>query len=177
MVTNAQVTLEEGVILNYQDTSRGVISIDSGSLHLGKFVNIKANLSIRFSGRVKIGTYTGIGPRSEIVCDEAITIGNFGLISSDVDIYDTNSHSTFADKRRERIRIGYPVGCSETEKPSTTPIIIGDDVWIGKGSQILKGSQIGSRSIVGLGTKVTPGAYPEDSLIVNEKAKTLTLKK
>jgi acetyltransferase-like isoleucine patch superfamily enzyme len=175
---NSTAHFEEGTILNFEGLSTGDINIQSGSIHFGKFVNIKASsISIRFNAALKIGTYSGIGPRSEIVCDEAVTIGQYCLISSNVDIYDTNSHATHEAKRRERIEAGYPVGCSEVEKPDTAPVNISDDVWIGKNSQVLKGCTIGARSIIGLGTKVTPGVYPEDSLIVNEKSKTISLKK
>ncbi len=168
---NSRIELGEGAVIRYDVDHPGTILIDNGRLKIDHHANLACSISMRFSSTLAIGAYTGIGSRSEITCDRQITIGEFCLISTDVDIYDTNSHSTDPLKRRGRIKAGYPTGCSEIETPETAPISIGDDVWIGKNSIVLKGTSIGSRSIVGMGTTVTAGAYTEDSIIVSEKAK------
>lgn len=173
---NSTVILEDGVILTFSKEKRGSVDVNSGHLHIDRFANLACNVSMRFNARLTIGMYTGIGYNSEIVCDQDIEIGKYGLISSDVDIYDTNSHSVNFEKRRQRIEAGYPTGCSEIERPDTAPVKIGDDVWIGKKSVVLKGSTIGNRSIVGMGSKVTAGIYPDESIIVNEKSRVLQLK-
>ena len=48
-------------------------------------------------------------------------------------------------------------------------ICIGDDVWIGKYSAILKGVSIGSRSIIGTRSVVTKSC-PEDSMVFGNPA-------
>ncbi len=175
IVAEAQsdIRLHDGVVMRHSRQSRGSVHVESGTMHIQHHANLASSIHLRFNSRLEIGEYTSMGPNGEIVCDERIHIGDYCLISSEVDIYDTNSHSVDHSKRRERIRAGYPVGCSEVEKPDTQPISIGDDVWIGKGSAILKGAAVGDRCIVGMATKVTSGEYPPDSVIVSDKAKAI----
>lgn len=171
---DSAIELRQSAVIRYDVDHPGTILLEHGSLQIDHHANIACSISQRFNSKLKIGAYTGLGSGTEIVCDRQIGIGEYCLISTDVDIYDTNSHSTDHHKRRDRIAIGYPTGCSEIEPPDTAAITIGDDVWIGKRSIILKGSSIGSRSIVGMGTKVSAGTYAEDSIIISDKAKALS---
>ncbi|MFI5148638.1 MAG: acyltransferase [Bacteroidia bacterium] len=134
-------------------------------LTLSEHVRIQAEIVIRFGGFVSIGTWSSINYLSEIRCDERVQIGSFCLISYEVCIYDTNTHSTGWKERRERI----PLGASEKNKPATSPVNIGDDVWIGKGATILKGVTIGNKSIVGIRTVIGSGNFPDESRIVSPK--------
>ena len=52
----------------------------------------------------------------------------------------------------------------------TNPIVIGNDVWLGAGVTILKGSNIGDGCIVAAGAVVLRGHYPERSLIAGNPA-------
>ena len=61
-------------------------------------------------------------------------------------IYDTDFHSVQRVPRGE-VRSG--------------PITLGDDVWIGARTAILRGVTIGSRSVIGLGTVVTRDVDPD----------------
>lgn len=47
-------------------------------------------------------------------------------------------------------------------------VIIGDNVWIGANTVILRGTTIGANSVVGAGC-VLKGTYPSDSLIIQKK--------
>lgn len=145
------------------------ITINNGTFLAEGYNRIACTIAVEFGATLKMGSYTRIGNNSEIVCDESITIGSYGLFSYDVCIYDTDSHSIDWQKRRERIKMGHPTGTSEVEKPNTKPIIIGDDVWLGKGTTITKGTTIGNRCIVGIRTVVGGGNYPDDSSIVSNK--------
>lgn len=167
------VEMQPGAVLNYSHLPRGVISISQGQLSVGEKANLKADITVRFGGSVSLGLRTGIGYGSEIVCDERVHLGDYCLVSNYVSIYDTNSHSVHFQERRERIEVGYPDGCSEVEKPGTAPILIGNDVWIGKNATILKGVTIGDRCIVGMATTVTKGTYPDGSNIVSDKPRVI----
>ena len=150
------------------------IFISNGTVRLEGANRIACNIGVRFGGTLKMGSYTRIGNNSEIFCDESITIGAYGLFSYDVCIYDSDSHSTNWEKRRERIIAGHRIGTFEIKKPNTKPVIIGDDVWLGKGVTITKGTNIGNRCIVGIRTVVGGGAYPDDSSIVSNKPRVIT---
>ena len=88
------------------------------------------------------------------------------MISYDVAIFDTNTHSTDWRERREIAERSFPIGAPETKRPDTSPITIGDDVWIGMGASVLKGANLGDRCIVGLRAMVTRGDYAAGSAIV-----------
>jgi acetyltransferase-like isoleucine patch superfamily enzyme len=150
------------------------INIIEGAFSLKGFNKIMSEILVKFGGKLIIDRFTGIGYNSEIRCEESITIGSYGLFSYDVNIYDSDTHSTDWKKRRERIEAGYPVGASEVEKPKTKPVIIGDDVWIGKGATITKGTQIGNRCMIGIRTVVGGGHYPDDTTIVSDKPRIIT---
>jgi maltose O-acetyltransferase len=78
-----------------------------------------------------------------------VTIGNHVLIGPAVQIY-TATHPVDAIARRAGLEGG-------------SPIVIGDDVWIGGGTIICPGVTIGARSIIGAGSVVTRDV-PEDVL-------------
>lgn len=143
------------------------VDLDQGTLVLGERSLLLGQVLVRFGGRLSIGRWTATNHGTEIRCEDEITIGDYGLISYDVCIYDTNTHSTDWNERRERIEQGYPDGAGEVRKPRTKPIRIGDDVWIGKGATLTKGTRIGNRCTVGIRTSVGGGVYDDDCLLVS----------
>ena len=97
------------------------------------------------SGRIEIGDYTGasavvISSRSEV------KIGKHCAIGGNVRIFDHDFHSLDAGVRR---------GLRPGIEPVSKPVQIGNDVFIGAQSTILKGVTIGDRAVIGLGSIVT----------------------
>jgi acetyltransferase-like isoleucine patch superfamily enzyme len=164
----SRVTLGAGVIFDSPPRWPNQVAVDGGTLLLEEKAHIQADLLVRFGGRLSIGRHTGIGHGSEIRCEEEITIGHHGLFSYEVCIYDTNTHSTDWRERRERIEAGYPHGTGEIRRPKTSPVRIGDDVWIGKGATITKGAVIGHRCIIGIRTVVGALTVPDDNVVVSD---------
>lgn len=117
-------------------------------------------------GRIKIGDYCYIGHRSEIWSMSSVSIGNRVLISHNVNIIDSTSHSLDYIQRHEHylniIERGHPSNWLELPGVKTDPIIIEDDVWISFGVIILRGVHIGARSVIAAGSIVTKDV-PEDS--------------
>lgn len=58
-------------------------------------------------------------------------------------------------------------------KYKTTPIVIGNNVWIGANSIILRGTSIGNNCVVGAGC-VLKGEYPDNSIIVQKRNTEIT---
>lgn len=134
------------------------IRIDSGGLLLiGKNFSCNSGpaycvnsseyskIIVKSHGILTIGDNAGISA-TVISCSDKITLGNGVNIGSGSIIMDSNFHSTNPKLRGER-----------KEKMSdikTAPIVIGDNVFIGAHSIILKGVSIGENSIIAAGSVV-----------------------
>lgn len=108
-------------------------------------------------GRVVIGERCFVGANSRLWSAASITVGNYVLISHDVNIHDNASHSQSWEERRVEVDAVLP-----HMRPSdhhfnlrARPIVIEDDVWVGFGSTILAGVKVGRGAIIGAGTMVT----------------------
>ena len=106
-----------------------------------------------------IGDHVGISG-STICATKSVTIGDHTMIGSGCLITDTDSHSLDYMERRNGAE---PVSC---------PITIGNDVFIGARSIILKGVTIGDRAIVGAGSVVTHDV-PADCTVAGNPARVL----
>jgi acetyltransferase-like isoleucine patch superfamily enzyme len=102
---------------------------------------------------IVIGDRTYINRRTEIMSKRSVTIGTGCAISWDVVISDTDYHEI--------------AGTS-----STKPIVIGDEVWIGCKSTILKGVTIGNGAVVAAGSVVTKDVDPH-TLVAGIPAKAI----
>ncbi|MBC7981251.1 MAG: acyltransferase, partial [Armatimonadetes bacterium] len=89
-----------------------------------------------------------------------INIGRHCNLGGNVRIFDHDFHALDADVRRG------PRGCDDC---ATKPISIGDDVFIGAESIILKGVTIGHRAVIGAGSVVTRD-IPDDSVAAGNPA-------
>jgi len=105
--------------------------------------------------RVRIGAFTMIN-NAQIICDESILIGDYGLISWNVVLMDNYRVPCSIDKRRAYIRAILQNSPRAMDlRTRAKPIVIGDNVWIGHDSVVLPGVEIGNGSIVGARSVVT----------------------
>ena len=91
-----------------------------------------------------IGNYSGFSGVS-IFCSKSISIGDYVNCGGNVSIWDTDFHPMDYKLRR----------LNKMESIESKPISIGNDVFIGANSIILKGVTIGDKSIIGAGSIVT----------------------
>ncbi|MBN9079802.1 MAG: acyltransferase [Rhizobiales bacterium] len=102
------------------------------------------------AGRIRIGDLVFVGCGSHIWSSADLVIGDRVLISHYVEIHDTESHPLASEARAEQtraiIRSGHP---SQIEGVRASPVVIGNDVWIGFGATIRRGVTIGDRAIIG----------------------------
>jgi len=175
IVNGSRVNIGEGAIINSPISPRSSVFVDNGILHLGQRAHVMSTaLLVRFGGSLSIGRYTGIAYGSEIRCEQQVEIGSYGMISYRVCIYDTNTHSTDWRERRKRIEHCYPEGVYEVARPATSPVVIGDDVWIGQEVTITKGVRIGNRCIIGIRTTLGSGVIDDDSVVVAAKPRVIS---
>lgn len=144
--------------------------IENSNVNIGEHTLIKVwRVWCRFGGELKIGNYTNINFGSEIRCDKIIHVGDFCQISYNVKIWDTNTHSILPfEERRNRTINDFPSFGREFSTPTTAPVTIGDDCWIGESASILKGTVIGNRTIIGYHTLVSNVTIPSDSRVVSQ---------
>ncbi len=106
-------------------------------------------------GTVKIGKWVNIGFRTKIDCVNRIEIGDNTTISYDVTIIDNNSHPI---NPADREFMSYTKHGSLERQPMfsiSSPIIIGNNCWIGTQVRIQKGVTIGDNSIIAANSVVT----------------------
>ena len=111
-------------------------------------------------GRVHIGRYALIHG-AWIICDAAVEIGDYALISWNVVLMDTyRAASEPAARRRELKRMSAsPRRRLEAAAPAR-PIRIGRNVWIGFDCCVLPGVKIGEGSVVGARSVVVEDVPP-----------------
>jgi acetyltransferase-like isoleucine patch superfamily enzyme len=105
-------------------------------------LNKPCTIQVEEGASLYIGDYSGFSGVS-IYCREKITIGRYLFCGGNVSIWDSDFHPLNYEKRRDGILGTF-----------NAPIIIGDDVFIGANSIILKGVNIGDRAIIGAGSVV-----------------------
>lgn len=124
---------------------------------------VNGNVVIDSSARVEIfenaklcagSIYIQRGAR--IHCAENITIGDNVFISSNCYITDTDDYQII-DKKDKHLN-------------PNTPVVIGNNVWIGYGTIILKGITIGDGAIIAPGSVVTKNVPPK-ALVQGNPAK------
>ena len=120
-----------------------------GSLKFGIWVNKNACLTIKDNVGISNAT---------ISCFDSIEIGNNCFIGGGVCIYDTDFHAVSVNAR------------NSNEKPVTKPVVIGDNVFIGAHSIILKGVIIGEGAVIGAGSVVTK-PVPENEIWAGNPAR------
>lgn len=131
------------------------IVFDSGVKTSNVPLVMRCKLVCGTTGVFEIGDNTilnGVG----MTAYKKIKIGKNCLISSGTFISDTDFHPIDPESR-QKVSMGYPTDFSEVKKAE---VIIGDNVWVGWGSIILKGVTIGDNSIVASGSVVTSNIPP-----------------
>jgi|ERR1700733_13398104 len=168
------------LVLRHRKVSYGSFPIIKGRIQLqgeGHFIfgkGLKFNCSSRsnFVGLYKtctiavlkdaaleIGDNSGFSGIS-IYCSKNIRIGKYVNCGGNVSIWDTDFHPLDFTERR----------IHNVNKIGSSPITIGDDVFIGANSIILKGVLVGDRAVIGAGSVVTK-SIPSDEIWAGNPAK------
>lgn len=129
--------------------NRVVFSSDNNANPINKSDFLKLAL-LSSEATISIGDDSGVSS-CVIAAKNSVTIGCRVLIGAGVKIMDTDFHLIEPyDRRYNRQRKEIP----------TSPVTIGDDVWLGAGAMILKGVTIGNGSIIAAGAIVTSDIPP-----------------
>jgi len=140
-----------------------------GRIVLGSGVRLSGKPSIAFSRTVRadpefhVGDNTFIGHMCAFNIAHSVRIGRDCLLAAGVTIFDMDGHPLDAAERRA----GRP-----TPAEQVSPVVIGNDVWIGGGAVVLKGVTIGDRAIVAARAVVTKDV-PADVIVAGNPARTV----
>lgn len=113
-------------------------------------------------GQIDIGDFSG-GSAVVLSSRSGITVGKHVNLGGNVRIYDHDFHALDHEKRRLAMS-------EQAAYIRSSPIEIGDDVFVGANAMILKGVKIGARTIVAAGAVVFKGEYPSDCILAGNPA-------
>lgn len=128
-----------------------------GRLKLGNHVNLSGRSCFYFpavegeSPCIELGDDTFIGNGCTLSAARHIKIGSKTLISAMVRIHDNDGHPLDPEKRLNNAKMTLA---------DISAVTIGDNVWIGAESLILKGVVIGDGAVVGSRSVVTHDVLP-----------------
>ena len=132
------------------------------NITLKKNVIVKSGAQIcacNKSAKIDIGENTTIGFYTFIYSSDKIKIGNDCMVAPFVYLVDSDHQKKINQKINSQLN-------------KTSPIIIGNDVWVGSHVVILPGVKIGNGAIIAAGSVVTKDV-PENSLYGGVPAKFL----
>jgi acetyltransferase-like isoleucine patch superfamily enzyme len=135
---NSKILADKGSIIRVADHV---------SFHCVAYVSEYAKLTIGENSTIRFNT--------EINVAESVIIGRNVIISNSVIIADNDSHPTSVDLRRAMCSADHDGELWSNKYASNAPVVIGDDVWIGRRAMILKGVNVGQGSIIAAGAVVT----------------------
>lgn len=148
---------------NTKFTKTGICVNRSGNrekILIGDDSLVMGNMYVTPNGSIETGDHFYLGQNSMIGSETSIKIGRCVIISNDVRIYDNNNHPT-SPKARENMSLnGFSNDNWSWHHAASAPVVIGDNVWIGQYSTILKGVTIGKGSIVATRAVVTKDVPP-----------------
>lgn len=124
----------------------------------------KCTLVCGLEGIIDIGDNTMLNGVA-VTAYKKVTIGKNCQIASATIISDTDFHPVDPDMRRKEV-LGHKIDYAYVAKKE---VVIGDNVWIGWGTIILKGVHIGNNSIVAAGSVVISDV-PENALVAGNPA-------
>jgi len=113
-------------------------------------------------GRILIGEHVGLNGTT-IAARQRITIGDNTMIGPNTIIVDFDGHAAWPPEDRW-IKSG-----------PAADVVIGNDVWIGMNSIILKGVTVGAGSIIAAGSVVTRDVDPQSLYAGNPALKIKSL--
>lgn len=158
------ITLKNGVTLGERVLIQGLsthgVKLGTG-VTIGDYSQILATSVIRnVGGGCSIGTGSGIGQYSFIGCGGWVEIGENVIMGQYV---------SFHTERHISSEVGVPIREQGVER---SPIVVGDDCWVGAKVTFLPGARVGRGAIIAAGA-VVRGEVPEFSIIGGVPAKVI----
>ena len=135
-----------------------VVLRNDGVLHLGRALVVDGlplptKIQVCRGAELLIGSGCYVNYGVDIVATESVTLGDRVLIGPMVSVVDDEMHQVEPGRERRR-----------------APIVIGDNVWIGRAATVLPGTRIGDHSVVAAGS-VVRGEVPACTVVAGVPAR------
>ena len=128
------------------------LHIKNGKAFFGKEQITRGGATFRVEGgELTVGDKCFFNQNVSITCKNKITIGDRCQIANNVVIVD-HDHA----------------GSDNWGSYVETPVTIGNDVWIGAGAVILRGTTIGDKAVIGAGS-IVKGKVPEGAVFYQKR--------
>lgn len=144
-------------------SSKEDIEIHANAELFGKLVSFN-------HGKIILNEWVKIGAGSEIRAVNHISIGKDTAIATGVTITDNNTHPINPQDRRYMRRTPHGSKERDPQYSMNSPIIIGENVWIGTNARICKGVTIGDNAIIAACSVVTKDV-PANAIAAGNPAK------
>ncbi len=118
--------------------------------------------TLRPGAVIRIGDSTGMSGAT-ICAAISVEIGSHVLLGANVTIVDTDFHAIKPQGRRHN---------NNPDEISSAPVIVGNNVFIGMNTLVLKGSRIGENSVIGAGSIVI-GEIPPNVIAAGNPARVI----
>lgn len=136
---------------------------DEGLLRIRGLMRVEGHVAVGVGARIDVGPNavldigrdSYLSPFAKVVVSESVTIGARCAIGWNVQILDDDQH-LFERRDGSTIR--------------TSPVVIGDSVWIGSGAMVFKGVHIADGCVIAGGAVVTRSVTEPRSLIAGNPA-------
>ena len=146
-------------VCNYKDRTQIIIDggklVFQGTAHIGHGTKIH----VAEGAELVLGDNFAVSASSQINCYHKITMGRDIQFSWDCLVMDSDTHKIY----------GKNTGMINPDQE----VIIGDKVWIGCRTTILKGSIIPDGCVIGAGSLVTGTTFTPDTIIIGAPAKSV----
>lgn len=131
-------------------------------LQVGKHSHLAGRFVVRGLGSIRIGSYCHFHEDSYFGSLVGINIADSVFAAEGIFVVDNNNHPVSPERRRAMTRtpMGGPPWSWTAEGVDAAPVTIGENVWLGRNSAVLKGVSIGEGSIVALAAVVSKSAPP-----------------
>ncbi len=141
-------------------------------IKIGNNVWLDGKITVLEKGKVVIGNDCSFRRDTYIGALESITIGDNVFGAENVYICDNNNHPTSPLDRLEMTSHAPNTAAWKWTNPKvqSSPIIIGNNVWIGRNATLLKGVKVGQGSIIAANSVLTK-TYPPYCVIAGNPAK------